>query len=156
MGKGNRSVPPASAEDLELFASFVRTEEQRERDVKAAEKAARRQAGELDRLVKAKEEAAAQVKRLRGSDRATADQKAAADQAYKAALAAVVAAETGAAPAWADAVAPEEAEQAQDADGAEGVAASDAPSDEVIEVIDAAAEDAGGDAGAPAEPDTEQ
>jgi len=104
--------------DLELFAQFVRTEERKERDAKKAARDERRQADEHNQLVKAKEDAAALVKRLRGSDRATAEQKAEADAAYKAALAAVVAAETGASPTWAPE--PEPAPQAPvDADAAD-------------------------------------
>lgn len=101
MAKRGPKVPEADPADLELFASFVRSEEQKERDAKKAARDERRQADEHARLVKAKEDAAALVKRLRGSDRATAEQKAEADAAYKAALAAVVATETGEAPAWA-------------------------------------------------------
>ena len=104
--------------DLELFAQFVRTEERKERDAKKAARDERRQADEHNQLVKAKEDAAALVKRLRGSDRATAEQKAEADAAYKTALAAVVAAETGASPTWAPE--PEPAPQAPvDADAAD-------------------------------------
>jgi hypothetical protein len=122
--------------DLELFASFVRDEEKKERDAKKAARDERRQADELTKLVKAKEDAAALVKRLRGSDRATAEQKTEADAAYKAALAAVVAAETGEAPTWAPPVEAEpepevEVEAASDgepaAEGAPEAAADDAP-----------------------------
>ena len=87
--------------DLELFAQFVRDEAKKERDAKKAARDERRQADEHNQLVKAKEDAAALVKRLRGSERATAEEKAEADAAYKAALAAVVAAETGESPTWA-------------------------------------------------------
>lgn len=87
--------------DLELFAQFVRSEEKKERDAKKAARDERRQADEHNKLVKAKEDAAALVKRLRSSERATAEEKAEADAAYKAALAAVVAAETGESPTWA-------------------------------------------------------
>jgi len=107
-------VAEANPADLELFASFVRAEEQQERDAKKAARDERRKADELDQLTKAKEDAAAQVKRLRGNDRATAEQKTEADGAYKVALAAVVAAETGETPAWAPpAPAPEEAHETE-------------------------------------------
>lgn len=101
--------------DLELFAQFVRDEERKERDAKKAAREERRQADEHAKLVKAKEDAAALVKRLRGSDRATAQEKADADAAYKAALAAVVAAETGEAPTWAPPAAEDDAEPVDDA-----------------------------------------
>ncbi|WP_421119929.1 hypothetical protein ACE2AJ_00790 [Aquihabitans daechungensis] len=101
MARRGPKVPEADPADLEAFASFVRSEEQKERDAKKAARDERRKADQQSQLVKAKEDAAALVKRLRGSDRATAEQKAEADAAYKAALAAVVAAETGEAPAWA-------------------------------------------------------
>jgi hypothetical protein len=104
--------------DLEIFASFVRSEEQKERDAKKAAREQRRQADEHNQLIKAKEDAAALVKRLRASDHATAEQKAAADAAYKAALAAVVAHETGEAPAWAP-TAPEPEAENEPEDGAE-------------------------------------
>lgn len=101
MAKRGPKVQEADPADLELFASFVRSEEQKERDAKKAAREQRRQVDEQAQLVKTKEDAAALVKRLRASDHATAEQKAEADAAYKAALAAVVAAETGEAPAWA-------------------------------------------------------
>lgn len=91
----------AASADLELFASFVRSEEARERDAKRAARDQRRQADELARLVKAKEDAATEVKRLRASDHASAADKADADKRYKEALAAVVASETGESPTWA-------------------------------------------------------
>ncbi|MCB0971510.1 MAG: hypothetical protein KDA97_08345 [Acidimicrobiales bacterium] len=100
MPKGKRT-PEASADDLALFASFVRSEERKAKDEKRRARDERRQAGEHQRLVQAKDAAAAEVKRLRSSDRATAEQRAAADDAYRVALAAVVAHETGAAPEWA-------------------------------------------------------
>lgn len=110
--------------DLELFAEFVRAEEQKERDAKKAARDERRKADEQSQLVKAKEEAAALVKRLRGSDRATAEQKAEADAAYKAALAAVVAAETGETPTWAPAP---EAEPEAEAEAGEPEPEADGP-----------------------------
>jgi hypothetical protein len=87
--------------DLEIFAQFVRDEEEKERSAKKAAREERRQADEHAKLVRAKEDAASRVKRLRASDRASAEEKAEADAAYKAALAALVAAETGEAPTWA-------------------------------------------------------
>lgn len=123
MAKRGQKVPEADPADLELFASFVRSEEQKERDAKKAARDERRKAEEQSQLVKAKEDAAALVKRLRGSDRATAEQKAEADAAYKTALAAVVAAETGETPTWAPAVEIADAEP-------EAATESEAPSED--------------------------
>jgi colicin import membrane protein len=142
--------------DLELFASFVRSEEQKERDAKKAARDQRRQADERNQLVKAKEDAAALVKRLRGSDRATAEQKAEADAAYKAALAAVVAAETGEAPAWAPPPTEESAESAaaDEADEADAAQEGAEAQDEAAEVDEAdAAAEPGADAAPGAEAD---
>lgn len=103
--KGDRPTPPPVASgvdpDLALFASYVRDEEQRERDEKRAAREARRQADADKQLVAVKDSAAAEVKRLRGRAGVSAEQRAAADADYRDALAAVVAAETGAVPAWA-------------------------------------------------------
>ena len=133
MGKRKGPAPEASAEDLELFAAFVRSEEQAERTAKTEARAQRRQADEVGRLQKAKEAAAAEVKRLRASDRATAEEKAAADAAYKAALAAVVAAETGEAPTWAppptDAAEPATPEAPEEPEDQAPAEADEAPGD---------------------------
>lgn len=91
------------AADLELFASFVRDDERREREAKAAAKAERRAANERRALGQAKDDAAAALKRLRGRDGVDPAERAAAEEAYRQALAAVVAAETGEAPTWAPA-----------------------------------------------------
>lgn len=138
MARGKKPVPEASEADLELFASFVKAEERKEREAKAAAKAERRQADEHARLVTAKEDAAALVKRLRSSDRATAEEKAAADAAYKAALAAVVAAETGEAPTWAP-----PAPAADEGDGSEPSAASEDEAAEAAEEPSEPTEDEG-------------
>lgn len=103
--KGDLPTPvPATSgidPDLALFASYVRDEEQRERDTKRAAREARRQADASQQLVAAKDTAAAEVKRLRGREGVSAEQRATADATYRDALAAVVAAETGSVPAWA-------------------------------------------------------
>lgn len=91
------AVDPA----LSAFASFVRNEEQQERDAKKQARAERQKADAANRLVAAKDAAAAEVKRLRNRTGVSPEERAAADQAYRDALAAVVAAETGEAPAWA-------------------------------------------------------
>ena len=94
---GSPGVDPA----LALFASYVRGEEQRERDAKRAARKDREKAQAADLLLASKDAAAADVKRLRGREGVSAEQRAAADAAYRDALAALVAAETGEAPAWA-------------------------------------------------------
>lgn len=114
----SRPADPA----LAAFAAFVRGEEEKEREAKRSAKRERAEADAYGKLLAAKDAAAATVKRLR--DRGVPAQKrAAADLDYREALAAVVAAETGAAPTWAPA--PTEGED-------EGA---------VIEATEAAAED---------------
>lgn len=127
MARGKRPVPEASADDLALFASFVRSEERKERDAKHAAKEERRKVGEHQRLIQAKDDAAALVKRLRGSERATAEEKAAADLAYKEALAALVAHETGTAPEWAPPAPEPEPEAAAEPDADAEPDAEDIP-----------------------------
>lgn len=94
--------------DVALFAQWMRDEDRRERDAKRQARDARRVEETARALTAAKDAAAAEVKRLRSSPSATADQRAAADAAYRDALAAVVAAETGKTPPWAPAPAPDE------------------------------------------------
>lgn len=131
------AAPPRPADPaLAAFASFVRGEEAKEREAKRAAKRERAEAEAHDRLVAAKDAAAAEVKRLRDRN-APAEQRAAADAAYREALAAVVAAETGTAPAW-----------APPPSGAEDEGA-------VIEATEAAAHDAVDDGSETAEPDGE-
>lgn len=97
--------PPAAGgavdPNVALFASYMRDDAKRARDAKAAERQARQEAEAVSNLIAAKDAAAAEVKRLRGREGVSAEQRAQADGAYKSALAAVVAAETGTAPAWA-------------------------------------------------------
>ena len=102
----DKTIDPAVA----AFASFVRGEESKEREAKKAARAERQKADEANRLVETKDAAAAEVKRLRSRTGVSAEERAAADAAYRDALAAVVAAETGTAPTWAPppADAPEE------------------------------------------------
>ncbi len=114
---GPKDVDP----NLALFAAWSRDEEKRERDERRAAKALRDQERKAQDLVRAKDGAAADLKRVRQSPRSTAEEKAAADAAYRQALAAVVAAETGEAPAWAPGE-PAPAEEALSSD----VVASDA------------------------------
>jgi colicin import membrane protein len=81
--------------NLALFASWMKEEQEREREEKRRAKAERAKAERERALRKAKDDAAAEVKRLRSSPTATAEEKAAADAAYRAALEALVAAESG-------------------------------------------------------------
>ncbi len=99
-----RDAPPATAgvdPDVALFASYVRAEQDRERQAKRAAREERRQADQAASLMAAKDAAAAEVKRLRGAGGVNAEQRAAAESAYREALAAVVATETGETPTWA-------------------------------------------------------
>ncbi len=94
-------APPRSSDPaLSAFAAFVRGEEEKEREAKRSAKRERAEAEAHDRLVAAKDSAAAEVKRLRDRG-APAEARAAADLAYREALSALVASETGEAPAWA-------------------------------------------------------
>ncbi|MBA3282523.1 MAG: hypothetical protein H0U29_09860, partial [Acidimicrobiia bacterium] len=119
--KGDGPTPPPVGSgvdpDLALFASYVRDEEQREREEKKAAREARRQADTDRQLVAAKDTAAAEVKRLRGREGVSAEQRATADATYRDALAAVVAAETGSVPAWAPPAEPEDAGEAGEEPG---------------------------------------
>lgn len=96
-GDEGRAVDP----NLALFASYVHDDRERAQAAKRQAREQRRQAEEADALVRAKDDAAAEVKRLRSRSGATPEERAAADATYREALAAVVAAETGEAPAWA-------------------------------------------------------
>ncbi len=103
-GQGHAPAPDASAgvdPNVALFASYMRDGEQRERKAKKAAREDRLKAEAAASLVAVKDAAAAEVKRLRGREGVSAEQRGAADAAYRDALAAVVAAETGEAPAWA-------------------------------------------------------
>lgn len=104
----DKVVDPAVA----AFASFVRGEESKEREAKKAARAERQKADEAIRLVAAKDAAAAEVKRLRSRTGVSPEERAAVDEAYRVALAAVVASETGSAPAWAPVVAEDEPDPA--------------------------------------------
>ncbi len=146
MAKAKRAPidPEQAAADLAAFSNFIRSQEQAERDAKKAARDERRKADDRNRLVKAKEDAAAEVKRLRTREGASAEQKAAADEAYKAALAAVVAAETGEAPAWAPAPAPE-AEVEVEVEVVAGAEADVEPDADVQAEAEAEAEPVAGD-----------
>lgn len=113
--------------DVARFAAYVREQEQREKATRRAEREARQQADATRSLVAAKDAAAAEVKRLRGREGVSPEERAAADAAYREALAAVVAAETGEAPAWAPPPTEVEADPAAEgSDGAEPEASDEA------------------------------
>lgn len=112
MGKSKKPKPAVAEEattpsspsvdpNLALFASYVADDRKKAQAAKRAAKEERRQAQEAQNLVETKDRAAAEVKRLRGRESATTEERAAADIAYREALAAVVAAETGETPTWA-------------------------------------------------------
>lgn len=91
----NEGGPAEVDPNLALFASWAKEEKTREREEKAAARAERELAEREGALRKAKDDAAALVKRLRSNPSASTEEKAAADTAYRSALAAVVAAEKG-------------------------------------------------------------
>ena len=92
-----RSVDPA----LTAFADFMQSEKEKERQQKAEQRAERKREKEARRLVDAKDEAAAELKRIRSRGGATAQEREEAEAAYRRALAAVVTEETGRPPDWA-------------------------------------------------------
>lgn len=110
---GTRTVDP----NVALFASRMKQEKARDRAAKRAAQAERKAAEEHQRLIDAKESAAADLKRLRREGGAGAVKVAEADAAYRSALAALITHETGEAPAWAPAAPP-----APDTDAGEGPA----------------------------------
>lgn len=115
---GPSSTPASAGVDpnVALFASYMKDEEQRGRDAKRAARQARQEAEAEQHLTAVKDAAAAEVKRLRGRTGVSAEERTAADVAYRDALAAVVAAETGQAPAWAPPTPAEETEPTADAE----------------------------------------
>lgn len=100
---------PGVDPNLALFASYVREDREKERAAKQAARAERRKEEEAATLVAAKDAAAAEVKRLRSRTGVSPEERVAAEAAYRDALAAVVATETGEAPAWAPERPPEPA-----------------------------------------------
>jgi len=93
--------PEAVDPNVALFAARVREEQERKKAEKRAAREARRAIEEHQRLVDAKEAAAAELKRLRRQGGAGAERVARADAVYRAALAALITNETGEAPPWA-------------------------------------------------------
>jgi hypothetical protein len=87
--------------DVAMFAARTFERQAAERDAKRAEREARRREAEHETLLAAKDRAAKEVKRLRTLERVQAGEAAAADEAYRTALAELISFETGSAPAWA-------------------------------------------------------
>ncbi|MGB3056291.1 MAG: hypothetical protein WBB52_15695 [Acidimicrobiales bacterium] len=112
MTSGDNSPDP----NLALFADWVRSEERRESAARRKARDAKRLEESARALTMAKDDAAAEVKRLRSSPTATAEERAAADAAYRSALAAVVASETGTTPGWAPSHADADADQTESDD----------------------------------------
>ena len=119
--------------NVALFASWVKEEEAREKAEKAAARAERRAAAEHQRLIDAKEAAATELKRLRQRGGAGAERVAAADLAYREALAALITHETGEAPAWAPDVAPVDASDPVDTPDSAVVADEAPPPEDAVD-----------------------
>ena len=103
----SQATPAAVAEEVAIdpdVARFVTRERQQQaaqQELKRAKREARQKAEEHQRLVVAKDAAASEVKRLRSLSNVPDGDAAKADLAYRDALAALIASETGSAPAWA-------------------------------------------------------
>lgn len=132
--------------DVARFAAYVREQEQAEKAAKRADREARQQADATKTLVAAKDAAAAEVKRLRAREGVSPEERAAADATYREALAAVVAAETGEAPAWAP---PPSAEPEPEPEAAADEATAEGAADPADEATGEPSD--GDDAGAPDE-----
>ena len=94
--------PDATRTDpsVAALASFLQAEADENRDARKAAKAQRAAAEQRDRLERGKDAAAAELKRLRATSGVTAEQRAAAEDRYRRALAAVIEADTGQVPHW--------------------------------------------------------
>jgi len=84
-----------------LFAQRHREGIEREKAQQRARQAERQRVGERERLILAKDEAVATMKRLTRSSSATPEERDAAEAAYRAATADLIAHETGERPGWA-------------------------------------------------------
>jgi hypothetical protein len=87
--------------DVARFAQRLQASKDAERAAQRAARDDRRRQDEHARLVSAKDAAAAQVRAVRARPSPSADDVQAAEAAYRAALGALVASETGQQPAWA-------------------------------------------------------
>ena len=149
MARRKRSRRPPEAEisadtpvdpDVARFAARTWQQEAEERDRKRAAREARQREEEHQTLTAAKDAAARDVKRLRMQEHVKASDAAAAEGAYRKALADLIAFETGSAPAWAgsasadveadpsdgdDADAPPEAASGESADAPDGAVSPD-------------------------------
>jgi hypothetical protein len=125
-GAGAAEGRPAAVDpNVALFAARVREEQAREKAEKRAAREARRAVEEHQRLVDAKEAAAAELKRLRRQGGAGAERVARADAVYRAALAALITNETGEAPPWAPTV-----DEGSDHQTSDEPAGADPPADD--------------------------
>lgn len=145
---GEPGVAPSIDPNVALFASYVEDDRRRARDAKREAREQRRAADESKRLVETKDAAAAELKRIRSRGGASAEDRAAAEAAYRDALAAVVEAETGSAPAWAPPPAASvEPAEAEGSDPAEVPGGDPAPtSDDGADAEEAVESPAAGDA----------
>jgi DNA-binding transcriptional regulator YiaG len=87
--------------DVARFAARTFQQQAAERDAKRAEREARQREEEHQQLLATKDAAVAEVKRLRTRDHVKRDDAAAAEAAYRLALANLIEFETGSAPGWA-------------------------------------------------------
>lgn len=137
--------PPARPEDtpidpdVAMFAARTFERQAAERDAKQAQRDARRREEEHQVLISTKDAAASEVKRLRTLERVQPTEAAAAEAAYRNALADLISFETGSAPAWAPAVPAESATEPESAAPSES--AESAESAESTESTDSEGED---------------
>lgn len=140
-GRGKRggrpAVPPEEVEaNLALFASYVKDDRAKAKAARKAEQQARKEADAARKVVDDKDAAAARLKAIRSRSGVSAEERSEAEEAYRRALAAVVAAETGEAPAWAPETEPEP-ETADNPEGAEPSPSENGAADESpVEVAD--------------------
>ncbi len=118
-----------------MFAARTFERQAAEREAKQASRDARRREEQHQTLISSKDQAASEVKRLRSLDHTQPGEAAAAEEAYRRALADLIAFETGKAPAWAatPAAEPESldpGDAAEDEEAGEAGNGADAISDE--------------------------
>ena len=104
-----RDAPPIDPA-VALFAQRHQQGIEREKEKQRQRAAEQRKAGEHDRLVAAKDQAVAEMKRINRSPGASQEDRDAADAAYRAATADLIAQETGERPDWAPVVEPDPAD----------------------------------------------
>ncbi len=121
--------------DVAMFAARTFERQAAEREAKQASRDARRREEEHQTLISTKDRAASEVKRLRSLEHTQPGEAAAAEEAYRQALADLIAFETGKAPAWAAASeaepeTPDPVDAAEDDEAGEAGDGADAVSDE--------------------------